>query len=156
MQFSPPSRHFISLWSKNPPQITEATTGPLYQPWMMMMISVEQSVERELARETEVLRVSLFPQTPHDLTRARPRAAAVGSRRFRCYNLYMYIYRIYTRCRSRVLIVYNIQNHWVSRLCPSSGITNNYKTQRFGNWISFHIQVKGGTHLPVCWYVAHV
>jgi hypothetical protein len=25
--------------------------------------------------------------------------------------------------------------HWVSGLCPSSSILNNWKTQRFGNWI---------------------
>jgi hypothetical protein len=50
-----------------------------------MMMNAEQSVECELAGENEVLRkkpvpVPLCPpQIPHDLTRARTRAAAVGS-----------------------------------------------------------------------------
>jgi hypothetical protein len=52
-----------------------------------MMVIVEQLVELRLARETEVLGENLPPvplrppQIPHDLTRARTRAAAVGSRR---------------------------------------------------------------------------
>jgi hypothetical protein len=57
--------------------------GLLYQPQMMMI--VDQSVECELAGETEVLWSNLYPvplcppQIPHDLTRA----AAEGSRRLR-------------------------------------------------------------------------
>jgi hypothetical protein len=50
----------------------------------MMMMNVEQSVEGELAGETEVLGENVpqcQPQIPHDLTWARTRAAAVGSRR---------------------------------------------------------------------------
>jgi hypothetical protein len=49
---------------------------------MMMMMSVDQSVERELSGETEVLRAKPVPvplcpqQTPHDLTWARTREAA--------------------------------------------------------------------------------
>jgi hypothetical protein len=49
-----------------------------------MMVSVAQLVERELAGEIEVLGENLPlcpPQMPHDLTRDRSRAAAVGSRR---------------------------------------------------------------------------
>jgi hypothetical protein len=48
-------------------------------------MSVEQSVEWELTGETEALGENLPPaplcppQIPHDLTRARTRAAAVGS-----------------------------------------------------------------------------
>jgi hypothetical protein len=38
------------------------------------------------------------------------------------------------------------QNHWVCGLCPSY----NYKTQRFGNWIYFHLQARGERHL-LCW-----
>jgi hypothetical protein len=34
------------------------------------------------------------------------------------------------------------KNHCVSVLCPSSGILNNHKTQRFGNWICFRLQVR--------------
>jgi hypothetical protein len=34
-------------------------------------------------------------------------------------------------------MVHNIQNHWAPGLCPSSGILNNYNTQRFGNRMSF-------------------
>jgi hypothetical protein len=51
------------------------------------MMSVEQSVELELAGETEVLgekpaTVPLCPpQIPHNLIRDRTRAAAVGSQR---------------------------------------------------------------------------
>jgi hypothetical protein len=51
------------------------------------MMSVEQSVECELAGETEVLEKKpvpvplCLPQIPHDLTWARTWAAAVGSRR---------------------------------------------------------------------------
>jgi hypothetical protein len=36
------------------------------------------------------------------------------------------------------------QNQWVSGLCPSSGILNSYKTQRFGNWICSRLQASGG------------
>jgi hypothetical protein len=43
-------------------------------------------------------------------------------------------------------MVYNAQNHWVCRLCPSSGILNTRK-QRFGNWKCFRPQVRGGRHL---------
>jgi hypothetical protein len=48
------------------------------------------------------------------------------------------IYRMYT------------QSYWVCGLCPSCGILNNRKTQRFWNWISFRVQVRVGKHLP-CW-----
>jgi hypothetical protein len=34
-------------------------------------------------------------------------------------------------------------------LCPSSGILNNYKTQRFGNWIYFCSQVRRWRHYSV-------
>jgi hypothetical protein len=52
----------------------------------MMMMNVEQSVEWELAGETEVLEENLPvllcpPQILHDLTWDRTRAVAVGSRR---------------------------------------------------------------------------
>jgi hypothetical protein len=47
-------------------------------------------------------------------------------------------------------MAYNTQTHWVCGLCPLSGIVNNYKMQHFGNWIYFHLQVKGGRHL-LCW-----
>jgi hypothetical protein len=49
---------------------------------VMMMMIVEQSVECELAGETEVIGENLPlcpPQIPHALTRARTQAAAVGS-----------------------------------------------------------------------------
>jgi hypothetical protein len=56
------------------------------------MMSVEQSVEWELAGETEVLGkpapVPLCPpQIPHDQTRARTRAAAVGSQRLTAWAM---------------------------------------------------------------------
>jgi hypothetical protein len=44
-------------------------------------------------------------------------------------------------------MVYNIQNHWVYGFCPSPRILNIYKTDRFGNWISFRLQVREGKHL---------
>jgi hypothetical protein len=34
------------------------------------------------------------------------------------------------------------QKHWICGLL-SSGILNNWKTQIFGNWISFRLQVMG-------------
>jgi hypothetical protein len=34
-------------------------------------------------------------------------------------------------------MVYNTQNHWVCGLCPSSGILNNYETERYRNRL-FH------------------
>jgi hypothetical protein len=40
--------------------------------------------------------------------------------------------------------VYNTQNYWVFGLFPSSGILENRKHGRFGNWICFRPQVKGG------------
>jgi hypothetical protein len=52
-----------------------------------MMMNVEQSVELELAEETEVLGENLSPvplgppQIPHDLTCTGTRAAVMGSRR---------------------------------------------------------------------------
>jgi hypothetical protein len=42
------------------------------------------------------------------------------------------------------------ENHWASGLCPSFGILNNCKTQRFGNWNCFRLQVREGKHL-LCW-----
>jgi hypothetical protein len=56
-----------------------------------MMMNVEQSVEWELAGETEVLGENLhqchFAHIPHDLTRALTRAAAVGSRRLTAWTM---------------------------------------------------------------------
>jgi hypothetical protein len=46
-------------------------------------------------------------------------------------------------------MVCNTQDYWVFGLCPSSGILRNLRTQRFGNWICFHLQVRG-RHL-LCW-----
>jgi hypothetical protein len=40
-------------------------------------------------------------------------------------------------------MVYDTLNQWVCGFCPPFGIVNNYKTQRFGNWISHRSQVKG-------------
>jgi hypothetical protein len=51
-----------------------ASSGPLHQSWLMMMMSTEQLVERELAGKTKVLRENLpimplyATQIPHDLT----------------------------------------------------------------------------------------
>jgi hypothetical protein len=42
-------------------------------------------------------------------------------------------------------MVCNIQNQYVCRLRPASGILNKEKTQRFGNWNC--LQVRGGSHL---------
>jgi hypothetical protein len=39
------------------------------------------------------------------------------------------------------------QNHWASGLCPSSGVLNNYKKQRFRSWSCSCRQVRGGRHL---------
>jgi hypothetical protein len=36
-----------------------------------------------------------------------------------------------------------VQIYWVSGLCPSFGILNTRK-QRFGDWIIFHPQLRGG------------
>jgi hypothetical protein len=55
-----------------------------------MMMNVEQSVEWELAGETEVHGENLSlcpPQIPYDLTWARIRAAAVGSRRLTAWAM---------------------------------------------------------------------
>jgi hypothetical protein len=38
-------------------------------------------------------------------------------------------------------MVCNTQNHWFSEFCPLSDILNNKKTQRFGNWVCFLLQV---------------
>jgi hypothetical protein len=46
-------------------------------------------------------------------------------------------YKIWRNCTST-------ENHWVCGLCPSSGILNKLKTQRFGNWICFRPQVREG------------
>jgi hypothetical protein len=40
-------------------------------------------------------------------------------------------------------MLYDTQNHWDCGLCPSSGILRNCKTQRFGTWICFRLQVMG-------------
>jgi hypothetical protein len=37
------------------------------------------------------------------------------------------------------------QNYGVYGLCPSSGIQNRYKAQRFGNWICFSLAVRAGS-----------
>jgi hypothetical protein len=39
------------------------------------------------------------------------------------------------------------QNHWIYGFCSTSRIVNNYKAQRFVNWICFCLQVKGGRHM---------
>jgi hypothetical protein len=39
------------------------------------------------------------------------------------------------------------QNHRGYGLSPSSGILNNWEIQRFGNCITFRLQMKGGRHL---------
>jgi hypothetical protein len=44
-------------------------------------------------------------------------------------------------------MVYNTQNHWVCGLCPLPGILDDQKTEPFGSWICFRLQVKGGRHL---------
>jgi hypothetical protein len=49
------------------------------------MMSAEQSVEWELAGETEVPLCP--PQIPHDLTWARTRAAAVGSQQLAAWAM---------------------------------------------------------------------
>jgi hypothetical protein len=64
-------------------------------------------------------------------------------------------------CYSDLLYFYNLkgsddevhtQSHWACGLCPFSRVLNNQKTQRFGSWISFRRQVRGGRHLlGVCW-----
>jgi hypothetical protein len=41
-------------------------------------------------------------------------------------------------------MVYNAQNYWVFRLCPSSGILKTTKYY-FGNWICFRRQERGET-----------
>jgi hypothetical protein len=45
---------------------------------------------------------------------------------------------------------WDIQNHCVCGLCPSSRILNDQETEHFKNWICFHLQIRGGTHL-LCW-----
>jgi hypothetical protein len=58
-----------------------------------MMMNVEQSVEWEVAQETEVLGKNPAPvllrppQIPYDLTRARTRAAALGSQRLTAWAM---------------------------------------------------------------------
>jgi hypothetical protein len=81
---SPPPLLFLG-WSETEPNITEAGTGLLYQPRMMdddeygaiggMLGKENRSTQRK------PVPVSVCPpQIPHDLTRARTRASAVGSR----------------------------------------------------------------------------
>jgi hypothetical protein len=40
-------------------------------------------------------------------------------------------------------MVYDIQDHWVFGLYPSSGILKKRRTHPFGNWICFRPQVRG-------------
>jgi hypothetical protein len=44
-------------------------------------------------------------------------------------------------CKRVLTMVYSTQNYWVSGLYPSSR-TLNTRAQRFGNWISNHLQVR--------------
>jgi hypothetical protein len=46
------------------------------------------------------------------------------------------------RLKRVLTVVYNTQNHWISRQHPSSGIINIC----VGNWIFFHPEVKGKRH----------
>jgi hypothetical protein len=51
----------------------------------------------------------------------------------------------------RVLtVVYNTQNYWDCRLCPSSDILNNYETQRLGNCYLFPPSGEGEGDM-LCW-----
>jgi hypothetical protein len=47
-------------------------------------------------------------------------------------------------------IVYNTENHCVSALYTLPGILNGYKTQSFGNYIYFYLQVGEGINI-LCW-----
>jgi hypothetical protein len=47
-------------------------------------------------------------------------------------------------------MVHNAQNSRVYGLGLLSGILNNLKTRRFGNWFYFRLQVRGGKHI-LCW-----
>jgi hypothetical protein len=38
-------------------------------------------------------------------------------------------------CRQKLRDEPYTENHWIYGLCPSSGIINIEKTQRFGNWM---------------------
>jgi hypothetical protein len=46
--------------------------------------------------------------------------------------------------RSECEVASNTQNYRIYGLCLSPGIVNNQKTQRFGNWICFRLQVIEG------------
>jgi hypothetical protein len=46
--------------------------------------------------------------------------------------------------------IFNHQNRWVSGLCPTSGIINNWKTNVSETGFFFRIQVRGRRHLH-CW-----
>jgi hypothetical protein len=46
-------------------------------------------------------------------------------------------------------MVYNSLDYWVFGLSPSPGILKTQIRQRFGNWICFRPQVRGGVELHV-------
>jgi hypothetical protein len=43
--------------------------------------------------------------------------------------------RFKSRIKRVLAIVYNTQNYWLWGFCSSSGNVNNWKRQRFGNWM---------------------
>jgi hypothetical protein len=38
-------------------------------------------------------------------------------------------------CKVFLTMVYNTQNHWVCGFSPPPEVLNNWKKQRFGNWV---------------------
>jgi hypothetical protein len=62
-------------------------------------------------------------------------------------EIFTHIVHYFTYCCERMVLFVELshtinQDYWVSGLCPSSGILNNRRTQRFGNWICFRPQVR--------------
>jgi hypothetical protein len=45
------------------------------------------------------------------------------------------------------LFQHSTQNHWVCGPWPSFEIWSNWERLRFGNWICFSLQMRGGRHV---------
>jgi hypothetical protein len=139
----------VALWVLRP------LTGLLYQPRMICDGDCGEIGGIKIGRGNRstwrkpALVPFCPPQIPHAWTRFWTRAVAVGSQRLTGYVSYSGLYPLTLLAWVGLLVVklppalqYIIQNYWVSGLCPSSGLLETSKTQRFGNWICFRPQVR--------------
>jgi hypothetical protein len=178
MQFSPPSCHFIPLWSEYPPQHLvlkhpQQVKNSQYKSKLLILCGVTWAMYH-----TTIIFVSWQIRRNSDLSSSsngfeiefRYKANVgisvfqhlqIGSQTqqfswvllptvvsLETFRSCMKVIRIL-----RVLTIVYIRDHWVCGLRPSPRILNNLKEKHFEKWICFSLQVNKGRHL-LCWVPA--